>query len=217
MENKAIKNKHDIYYNREKTRIISYFPEGRHVILDLGCATGRLGINLKKENSATEVVGVEIFGPAAEEAAKHYNKVYSVDIESAELPYQNYFDFVVCGDILEHLKDPWEMARKIHGWLKNGGKLIVSIPNIRYWRIIRDLVFLGKWEYVDSGILDQTHLRFFTKREFVFLLEKANFKINRQDMVVNGLKQNIFNNMTLKIFEEFMGSQIIIEAEKIDK
>ena len=214
MENKSIIDKKDIYYNREKTRIISYFPEGKHVVLDLGCATGQLGHGLKNAGKAAEIIGVEIFDPAAEEAAKHYDRVYTIDIETVDLPYKEYFDFVVCGDILEHLKNPWEMAHKIYGWLKNDGTLLASIPNIRYWRIIRDLVFRGKWEYVDSGILDNTHLRFFTRTDFLLLLKKANFATARHDMVVNGVKQNLFNKITLSLFEEFLGSQIIIEAKK---
>ncbi len=215
MPNNAIKDKNDIYYNRERTRIISYFPEGKHAILDLGCATGRLGKHLKNANKAAEIIGVEIFAPAAEEAAKHYDKVYTIDIETVDLPYRNYFDFVVCGDILEHLKNPSKTLQEIHGWLKNGGTLIASIPNIRYWRIIRDLAFRGKWEYVEAGILDNTHLRFFTKNDFLKLLDKANFAATRHDMVIHGTRQNIANRFTFGVFEEFLGSQIIVEAKKL--
>ncbi len=214
MENKSILNKDDIYYNQDKIMIVSYLPEGKHVILDLGCATGRLGQSLRNANKAAELVGVEIFGPAAEEAAKRYDKVYTIDIETFDLPYKEYFDFVVCGDILEHLKDPWEATQKIHGWLKKGGTLIATIPNIRYWRVIRDLFFYGKWEYVESGILDNTHLRFFTRKDFLNLLEKKNLSTVRHDMLIDGIKQNLFNKCTFGIFEEFMGSQIIVEAKK---
>jgi 2-polyprenyl-3-methyl-5-hydroxy-6-metoxy-1,4-benzoquinol methylase len=205
----------DEYYNIEKSSIVSLIPEGPHVVLDLGCATGRVGRMLREQNKAKAIVGVEIFVPAAEEAAKHYDRVYDGDVELLSLPYKEYFDIVVCGDILEHLRDPWVMVRKIRHWLKKDGTLISSIPNIRYWRILRDLIFKGKWEYAEAGILDRTHLRFFTRTTFLRMLREGNYLITLDKMSVHGKKQNLFNTLTMKMFEEFLGSQLIVIARKI--
>ena len=214
MENKAFTNQTDGYYNIEKRRMVTFFPDGPNIVLDIGCANGRLGKKLRVLNKASELIGVEIFPPAADEAAKFYDKVYRNDIESLILPYKEYFDFVICGDILEHLRDPWTLLDRIRGWLKPNGSLISSIPNIRYWRIIKDLMIYGKWDYVEAGILDNTHLRFFTRRTIQKMHKKANFEIIHSQMIIHGKKQNFFNMITFSILDEFWGSQILTVAKK---
>ena len=214
MENKAFKNKGDWYYNLYKNGIASLIPEGPHNILDLGCGTGILGYKLKELNKAREVVGVEVFREAADEAEKHYEKVYHGDIEQLNLDYEEYFDFVICSDILEHLRDPWEILRRIHVWLKSEGHALFSIPNIRYWRVLGDLIFHGRWEYLEAGILDNTHLRFFTRKSFFRALREAGFDIEYSRMEINGIKHNLFNTVTFHVLEEFMGKQVIVSAKK---
>ncbi len=197
-----------------KSRIASLIPDGPNVILDVGCAAGTFGRKLKKWNKAHELVGIEIFKEAADEASKCYDKVYCADVENSQLEYSEYFDFVICSDILEHLKNHYEILRKIHGWLKKDGFVLFSIPNIRYWRVIRNLVILGRWEYAEAGILDKTHLRFFTRRSFLKVLRESGFLIQHYEMIVDGLKQKLFDRVTCHLFEEFMGAQIIFVAKK---
>lgn len=216
MKNTAFTDKGDCYYNIDKHRTVSLIPQGPNVILDLGCATGQLGRKLRELNKASELVGVEIYEAVAKEAEQYYDKVYCGDIESLKLNYKGYFDFVICGDILEHLRDPWSMSDNIYGWLKKNGVLISTIPNIRYWRVIRDLLVFGKWEYVEAGIMDKTHMRFFTRKTFIKLLKKSNFDIHKEIWIVNGRKQNFFNKITFRMLEEFMGSQILVVAVKMD-
>lgn len=217
MENKEFGNPADWYYNIEKSRMVPFIPDGDNVILDIGCATGRLGRKLRDLHKANELIGVEIFSPAADEAAKFYDKVYRGDIESLTLPYKEYFDFVICGDILEHLRDPWTLLDRIHGWLKSDGIFISSIPNIRNWRVIRDLMLCGKWDYVEAGILDNTHLRFFTKSTFLKMQTKAKFEIIYSQMTIYGRKKNLINLCTFKVLEEFLGSQILTVCKKINE
>lgn len=215
MENPFFRDAGDSYYNSAaKNRIVSLIPLGPNVILDLGCAAGRLGRKLRELNKAAELIGVEIYSPVAEKASKYYNCVYQGDIESLYLDYEEYFDFVICGDILEHLRDPWSVVCKIYKWLKPGGVMIASIPNIRYWRVLRDLLIFGKWEYSEAGIMDKTHLRFFTRNTFLKMVKQANFEIHKIIWVINGKKQNFFNKITFGAFQEFMGSQIVVLAVK---
>jgi 2-polyprenyl-3-methyl-5-hydroxy-6-metoxy-1,4-benzoquinol methylase len=206
--------KDESYYSREKSRIASLVPEGPNVILDVGCAAGHLGRKLRELNKVDELVGVEIFQPAAAEAEKHYDAVHQGDVEVLSLPYQEYFDFVICGDILEHLRDPWAMLSRIYGWLKEDGTLICSIPNVRYWRILRDLIIFRKWEYIEAGILDNTHLRFFTRSSFTKILKSRDFRIIHNEMIIDGKKQNLCNRLTFGLFEEFLGSQVMVLAKK---
>ena len=202
------------YYNIEKTRFQNLIREGPNVVLDLGCGSGQLGKRLIELKRASEVVGAEIFEGAATNASKYYSKVIRGDIEHIEMPYREYFDYVLCGDILEHLRDPWVTLQRVHGWLKKDGVLIASIPNVRYWRVLRDLVFMGRWEYVDSGIMDISHLRFFTRKSFGEALANSNYSIVRHEFWVNGKKQGFFNWMTFGLFREFLGSQFMVLAIK---
>lgn len=202
------------YYHQDKSIIANCIPPGQHTIFDIGCAAGVLGKNLRANEKVSTLIGAEIFKEAAQDALCFYDSVHIGDIETLDLDYDNYFDFVICGDIIEHLRDPDKLLMNIHRWLKKEGTLIVSIPNIRFWRVLIDLVLRGLWEYQDAGILDRTHLRFFTRRSFCVTLEKAGFKICASPMTIHGTKKNTFNFLTGKIFEEFLGSQILFIAKK---
>jgi O-antigen biosynthesis protein len=214
MKNKSFTDKDAAYYNFDKARIAALISEGSHRVLDVGCAAGKLGRKLREQNKVAELVGVEVFDAPAAEAAKCYDHVYVDDIEILELRCGEYFDYIVCGDILEHLRDPWMTLDKLYGLLKPEGVIIASIPNIRYWRILRDLVILGKWEYVDAGILDNTHLRFFTRSSFLDALRRARFRIVFDEVWIGGRKQALMNNLTFGVFQDFLGSQVMVKAVK---
>ena len=201
------------YYSKLKREFLPVIKEGPNVVLDLGCGTGRMGQALLEMNKASEIIGVELNREPAEEAEKSYDVVYKNNIEHLSLPYVNYFDYVLCGDILEHLVDPWLMLARINVMLKKNGELICSIPNIRYWKIIRDLVMKGRWKYADAGILDSTHLRFFTKSSFIEMLHNANYKVTWLHMSIHGTKR-IANNITFNMLSEFLATQIMISARK---
>lgn len=203
------------YYTQTKEFLLHLISDGPNVVMDIGCASGRLGQKLLQLKKAVELVGVELFEPAAREAAKCYKAVHIGDIEELSLGYNSYFDIVLCGDVLEHLKEPSKVVSKIHCWLKPRGRIICSVPNVRYWRIWRDLVFRGKWEYTSEGILDQTHLRFFTTRSFKKILADASFIVEYEDMrIAVGPRQEAFNRLTFGAFKEFLGRQMLISARK---
>lgn len=213
MQNSQIKNSEHIYYNRENANIISEVHTGPNVILDLGCAAGALGRKLRELNKVSQIIGIEIFDSAAQKASEYYDEVYCEDIENVNLQYESYFDYIICGDILEHLRNPWKILDQIHYWLKDSGTVIVIIPNIRYWKIIYDLALKGEWEYVDAGIMDHTHLRFFTRYSFRKALIEHNFIIKKEEPFFFG-KKGILNNLTLGILKEYLSSQILFTAQK---
>jgi 2-polyprenyl-3-methyl-5-hydroxy-6-metoxy-1,4-benzoquinol methylase len=212
--NKPFQDKNSPYYNIDKRTIYETIPEGPHKVLDIGCATGKLGLKLKTQGKASELFGIELFAPAADEARKHYEKVYTGDVETLDLDFRSYFDYVLCGDVLEHLRDPWAIVARIRGWLKVGGHLVTSIPNIRYWSILRDLVAFGRWSYEDAGILDRTHLRFFTKKTVAEMIRGAGFNLCSSRMIIPGWKKQLARRMTLGLFDEFLGAQILTVARR---
>jgi 2-polyprenyl-3-methyl-5-hydroxy-6-metoxy-1,4-benzoquinol methylase len=198
------------YYRHIKRWMIPFFKDGPNSVLDLGCAAGLLGACLLESGKAAVVDGVEIFAPVAQEAAKRYRRVHVGDVEGMALDYRAEFDYVVCGDILEHLKDPYAMMHRIHDWLKPGGSLLVCLPNVRSYRVLKEVIFCGEWKYVSSGILDRTHLRFFTRRSCQRMFEEAEFRVTHEQIIIDGPRKQLLNRITFGWLDEFLASQIFV-------
>ena len=164
------------YYRQERKDVEALIPKEARRILDVGCGEGILGKRLL-EKGVKEVVGVEIEQAVCEKARENLSRVICGDIEEIDLPFEEgYFDCIVFADILEHLKDPLSVIKKLKKHLKDSGVVVASIPNVRYYQVINMLVD-GYWTYGDYGILDRTHLRFFTKKEILALFKNAGFEI----------------------------------------
>jgi len=214
MINNAYSETSALYYSQSRSDICGQISLGPNRVLDLGCGAGAVGRTLYELKKASEVTGVEIYPPAAAEALKSYAEVHQGDLESLELNYSGYFDYVLCGDILEHLKDPIAQICRIHRWLKPGGRVVCSLPNVRYWQVIFNLVFLGRWTYEDAGIMDRTHLRFYTRRSAEQLFIRQGFQIEHCALSNIGAKRRILNRLTFGVFVEFLGKQVLLVARK---
>ncbi len=184
-------------------------------ILDIGCGTGALGSFFKNEQQC-EVYGIEINESAFREANKNLNHVIKANVEIIDLPYEDcFFDVIILGDVLEHLISPVNTINKLLKVLKPGGKIYITVPNIRYWRVILDLVIKDDWEYKGWGILDYTHLRFFTKRSIVNLMRKNDIKvIDSQWVIQKPSKSHFINLVTLKFFNGFLASHCFVTLQK---
>ena len=143
-------------------------------ILDVGCAAGKLGAGLKGRQD-TEVWGVECDAQAAAQAAKILDCVITAPVEQAlqQLP-QGFFDSIILSDLLEHLADPAAVLAGLAQKLAPTGEIVVSLPNVAHWSVLQGLMD-GSWDYQDAGILDRTHLRFFTRKSALRLFAEAGF------------------------------------------
>jgi SAM-dependent methyltransferase len=120
---------------------------------------------------------VEADSVAAKAAGKVLDRVHLGDIEALDLPYApGTFNCIVLADILEHLRDPWGVLKRLAPLLARHGRLIASLPNVRHWSVVRGLLE-GDWTYVPAGILDRGHLRFFTLTSGRALLEAAGLAV----------------------------------------
>lgn len=128
-------------------------------VLEIGTATGYLTSEMTKRGCA--VVGVEADPKMAEIARQHCREMLVGDVETVDLKGLGVFDAIVFGDVLEHLRDPRDILQKVSGMLKPGGKVLISLPNIANIWVRLNLLF-GRFNYSRVGILDETHLRFFT-------------------------------------------------------
>lgn len=173
----------DKYYQNEREDIISLIPNNAKCVLDVGCGFGYMGRRLKKERNV-EVVGIEKEENVANVINENVDKLIVGDVENMRLPFkQGYFDCLVYGDILEHLREPWQVLKDHTYYLKKGGCCIASIPNISHYAIIKDLL-KNKWEYKPSGILDRTHLRFFTLKSIRKMFKDAGYTIESEKQLI---------------------------------
>jgi GT2 family glycosyltransferase/spore maturation protein CgeB/tetratricopeptide (TPR) repeat protein/protein-L-isoaspartate O-methyltransferase len=172
----------EAYFDHARPEVMALVPESARKILDIGCGAGRLGEALRKRQPC-EVVGLELTSQAAERARPRLDQVIVGDIEQLAPPFSDHsFDAIICADILEHLREPGQLLTRCHNWLKPEGRLIASIPNTRHHSVIRGLL-AGNWTYEPAGLLDHTHLRFFTRREIEKLFFRAGFEARELRMV----------------------------------
>lgn len=208
------------YYLDPRNDVLEIMPKDAKRILDVGCGAGMLGKAIKNERGGTkEVIGIEINKEAAKEAQKNLDKVFVGDIETACFPLKkDYFDCIICADVIEHLEDPEGFLRRYRPYLKKDGFIVLSIPNVQFYHIILSLIF-GRWEYQERGIMDKTHLRFFTLGSINQLMAKTGFKVEK---VIRRYRlfepydkhKNLAKILSLYIFRDFFTFQYILICRK---
>jgi 2-polyprenyl-3-methyl-5-hydroxy-6-metoxy-1,4-benzoquinol methylase len=154
------------YYTQQRAEMRRFVPASCHRILEIGCGEGGFMRGLRGERPGlTHAVGVEPVAAAAQVAATVFDEVLVNSVEQGlERLQGRSFDCIVCNDVLEHLVDPWAVMAGLRELLAPDGCLVASLPNIRFWPTLNALFLHGEWEYQKSGILDRTHLRFFTRK-----------------------------------------------------
>jgi 2-polyprenyl-3-methyl-5-hydroxy-6-metoxy-1,4-benzoquinol methylase len=144
-------------------------------ILEGGASSGYLSGELTR--AGRHVDGIEIDPDAARLAERACDRVIVADLQALDFDeLRPTYDVLLFGDTLEHLPDPGALLARLGSKLRPGGHLVVSIPNVANWSM-RLALALGRWEYKDRGLLDRTHLRFFTKRTAMRLLEDAGYRV----------------------------------------
>ena len=174
-----LNNKPRGYYQGLWDDMLEYIPVDVKTTLEFGCGSGAFSA-LVKDSLNAESWAVEIDEQAAKTAAKKLDKVINCDAHEAvdKLP-DDYFDCIIFFDILEHLVDPYSLLTSVKKKLTKNGVIVTSIPNIRHYRTFVDFVLHGNWDYKEQGVLDNTHLRFFTYKSLVKMFNNLDFEILR--------------------------------------
>ena len=211
----------NISYIGQRNDILNFIPPGVRRVLDIGCSAGNLGYSIKNKLNA-EVCGIELNRQMADDASKKLDKVLVDDIETLNLTEhfpKKYFDCIIFADILEHLKDPWDVLKNTRNVLSDTGLIIASIPNVRHHSTIINLLIKGYWPYRNRGIHDKTHLRFFTLRNIKEMFESNGFqlaKISRKYRIIE--KPHPYNKYSkyfaISIFKELLTFQYLVVAGK---
>jgi 2-polyprenyl-3-methyl-5-hydroxy-6-metoxy-1,4-benzoquinol methylase len=155
---------------------------GDRRVLDVGCSSGYLARPLVERGCV--VVGVELDPEAAAVARTFCEDVLVGDVESMELPLESAsFDVVLCGDLIEHLRDPAAFLARVRPLLRADGRLVLSTPNVANWAMRLSLLG-GRWRYTERGILDRTHLHLFTRTTLTETLMAACFRVITMEFTV---------------------------------
>lgn len=214
-------NKEPIYFSDVRADLISLLPRNTsNRVLEIGCGGGSTLVKIKELGLAREVAGIELFDmPGTNQNHPNIDSFQLGNIETMDIPFpEGYFDVIICGDVLEHLVDPWSVVRKISLHLRPGGTLLVSIPNFREITTFYKIFVRGDFRYADSGILDKTHLRFFCRQNVKALLTTdllqplsihPSYRYNP-----NQRKRKVLNGLTLGLFRDLLTIQFIAVVQK---
>lgn len=167
------------YARNERLEVLALMPTDVQSVLDIGCASGGFGMAVRRAlGPRARIVGVESV-PSQAKAARSsgaYDEVVDGYYPDALLGRGDVFDLVVFNDVLEHTLDPWSLLAGAKEVIGPGGRVLASLPNIQHFSVIQRVI-RGRWDYADEGILDRTHLRFFTRKTMLEMFDNAGFDV----------------------------------------
>jgi 2-polyprenyl-3-methyl-5-hydroxy-6-metoxy-1,4-benzoquinol methylase len=192
------------YYGWERQEILNFLPTTFNSLLDIGCSKGGFGAAVKAKVPQAVVWGIEPVAAAAEIASHRLDKVYpSLLSADLDLPLAS-FDVITMNDSLEHMPDERAALSIVHSLLRPGGRLICSIPNVRYIENIKMLLQDAEWKYTDSGVMDHTHLRFFTRKSIERTILAAGFNV----VTVRGINSHWWTGWKIGLLRAVFGDRI---------
>jgi 2-polyprenyl-3-methyl-5-hydroxy-6-metoxy-1,4-benzoquinol methylase len=171
------------YHENARTEIASFLDAPPGVVVDIGCGGGATGRLIKQKFPGTRVVGIELNPHAAEYARQFLDEVICARVEEVRIADHigdAPIGTVLLLDVLEHLEDPWRALQGLHRWLRPETRVLASVPNIRNLATL-DSLAAGRWDYAPNGVLDITHLRFFTKASLREMFEQTGYAVRHME------------------------------------
>ena len=207
--------KSDAYFAQERSEMLEFIPERTHEVLEVGCGSGDFARAIKDQRPDSIVWGIEPSEIAAGQASKKLDHVVcsSFEVDSPALEGRR-FDCIVFNDVLEHLPDPGNVLKECRKYLTADGCIVASIPNILYFYEISKILIEEDWEYRDHGILDNTHLRFFTRKSIVRMFETSGYDVEliKGINASAGRKYKIVNFLTMGRIRDWKYVQFAVRA-----
>jgi 2-polyprenyl-3-methyl-5-hydroxy-6-metoxy-1,4-benzoquinol methylase len=217
ISNSLYREKKDSYFQLSREEMLPFVNNNAATIIEFGCGNGAFG-SVVKRNINCFYEGIEPISDFAELAKKNIDKISCTNVEDFIMEYRNSlnkdkYDVIVFNDILEHLLNPYEVIENVKEMLNNEGTLVASIPNFLNYNSLIEIFSTKDFKYKDGGILDKTHLRFFTKKSIIRMFEDAGYKIVQIKGIhqtVNSMKFKILNFLSLGYINEFKFLQFAV-------
>ena len=198
------------YFGGVRADILAALPPSRDAhILEIGCGHGETGARALQTGKCGEYCGIELYAEAAAVAQQHLSQVICGDAHHVPLPWPDgFFDVLILSEVLEHLVDPHTVLKRLRPLLRAGGQVFASSPNVSHHSVVR-MAIGGKWTTRDSGIMDRTHVRWFTPSSFRQMFEQAGYQVDHVEPLVEpGWKGRLFNTLTAGAFRHLTMAQM---------
>lgn len=213
----AYAGKSDGYFAGVRQDFLELLPKnGQSRVLEIGCGAGETGAVALAGGLCQEYSGVEIAHQAANVARTRLTEVLEGNVETLDLPWSDqHFDAVLMSEVLEHLVDPWSAVKRVASKLKPGALVLASSPNVAQMSVLRGLL-ADRWELTETGVMDRTHLRWFTQSSYRAMFEDAGISVHSvRPMARPGPGARAFNLLTLNRFRHLTVRQICIAGYKV--
>ena len=210
-------DKDEAYYNHNRPELLAFVPSDIKNALDIGCGTGNFG-QLLKSKFDINVWGIEPDPKSAAIAQGKLDKIINSVFDKDSLKsIDQKFDVIFFNDVLEHLATPEEALLLAGTLLNKGGHIVASIPNMRWYPVVLSLLRYKDFKYLNAGVMDKTHLRFFTQKSMIRLFTDSGYKISR----IEGINKsenfrffNIINTLLFNTQQDMKYPQFAIVAQK---
>jgi len=204
------------YFSHARLDILDLLPAGGfRTVVDVGGSSGATLSAIKARWPNVRTICIDIHEESVRTARERGHEAFICDIERSTPDVFGTCDLALFLDILEHLVDPWRRLTEIVNQLPPGARVIASLPNVRFWEASCRLFFLADWRLRDAGVMDRTHLRFFTRRTGAEMLRAANLHIYKIRAGFPGARRYpIINLLSAGLIRDFLSAQYVYAAEK---
>lgn len=208
------------YHDRVRTEILPLVPLGGGTLLDIGGGTGATALWLRKHGLASRVGVVDRIAPLGGPRLLDFRE--TGDIEDPHVLARTFartgpVQTILCLDVLEQLRDPWSIVRRLHRGLAPGGSIIASISNVRHYQTVLPLLLRNRWTLTEDGPLDRMHLRFFVRPTAIGLMTCSGLALDRIVPVPSGgPRTRRFRMMTLGLLNSFTDRRYLIRVRRTD-
>lgn len=212
----AYEGKATAYFTNARADFVRLLPRDPTArVLEIGCGNGATGALAMARGRAGHYVGVELVEGQGRKAREVLSDVLIGDVERMDFDWQPAeFDALIMSEVLEHLVEPGALLRRLHRFIRPGGIVLASSPNISHWRVLRELL-KGRFDLADQGVFDRTHLRWFTPATFAAMFETAGFRIDRVGPVTPfSPRVEMISRLTFGHIDHLFMTQIAVQGTR---
>jgi SAM-dependent methyltransferase len=201
-----------IKYDFVRTELLPFVPNTSRVLLDVGCGSGAFGRLLRSRRPGMELWAVDPDPASARAAEDGFDHIVVGEFPNEQLPGGR-FDVIMCADVLEHMAEPEKALCAAVKATAHGGIMVASIPNVRHWRtVVWPLLRRGTWTYTERGILDRTHLRFFTRRSIYDFFVSNGWLVDSVTGINMIGREKLLSAVTGHLLDDFLVPQYVVVA-----